>query len=40
MVCGIYLITRKDTSQKYVGKSNDIKRRWQQHIGGYDKRHS
>ena len=40
MVCGIYLITRKDTSQKYVGQSNDIKRRWQQHIRGDDIEHS
>ena len=31
MACGIYLITHKDTAQKYVGQSNDIKRGWQQH---------
>ena len=40
MVCGIYLITRKDTSQKYVGQSNNIKRRLQQHIRGDDIGHS
>lgn len=40
MACGIYLITHKDTAQKYVGQSNDIKRRWQQHSRGYDVEHS
>lgn len=37
MTCGIYLITRKDTSQKYIGKSNNIEKRWVQHINGQDK---
>ena len=40
MVCGIYLITRKDTSQKYVGQSVNIARRWRHHIRGYDLEHS
>lgn len=40
MVCGIYLITHKETSQKYVGQSIDIGRRWRHHIMGYDIEHS
>ena len=40
MACGIYLITHKDTSQKYVGQSVDIARRWRHHIRGYDLEHS
>ena len=40
MVCGIYLITRKDTSQKYVGQAIDIYDRWLHHIKGYDIEHS
>ena len=40
MVCVIYLITHKETSQKYVGQSIDIGRRWRHHIMGYDIEHS
>lgn len=40
MACGIYLITHKDTSQKYVGQAVDIKDRWKHHINGYDIEHS
>lgn len=31
-ICGIYLITNKNTCQMYVGQSVDIRRRWNQHI--------
>ena len=30
--CGIYKITRLKTGEIYIGKSTDIKSRWQQHI--------
>lgn len=40
MISGIYLITRKDTSQKYVGQAKDIKDRWLHHIRGDDIEHS
>lgn len=40
MISGIYLITRKDTSQKYVGQAKDIKNRWLHHIRGDDIEHS
>lgn len=36
MTCGIYLIVREDTSQMYVGQSNNIERRWKEHIRGAD----
>jgi group I intron endonuclease len=29
--CGIYKITRLKTGEIYIGKSTDIKTRWQQH---------
>lgn len=29
--CGIYKITRLSTQEVYIGKSTDIKKRWQQH---------
>lgn len=29
--CGIYKITRLETSEIYIGKSTDIRARWQQH---------
>ena len=30
--CGIYKITRLKTGEIYIGKSTDVKSRWQQHI--------
>lgn len=36
MTCGIYLITREDTSQMYVGQSVNIEKRWKEHIRGAD----
>lgn len=30
--CGIYKITRKDTGQAYIGLSENIERRWDEHI--------
>lgn len=32
MTCGIYKITRKDTGQCYIGLSEDIEKRWYDHI--------
>lgn len=30
--CGIYKITRKDTEQAYIGLSENIEKRWYDHI--------
>lgn len=32
MTCGIYLIQNKKTQQKYIGQSNNIERRWKEHV--------
>lgn len=32
MTCGIYKITQKDTGQSYIGLSDNIERRWYDHI--------
>lgn len=31
MTCGIYMITNKKTGQKYIGRSVNIERRWNEH---------
>ena len=32
LTCGIYMITNKNTGQKYIGQSKDIEDRWYNHI--------
>ena len=38
--CGIYKITRKDTGQAYIGLSENIERRWNEHIHSPKLKHS
>lgn len=38
--CGIYKITRKDTEQAYIGLSENIERRWYEHIHKPQLKHS
>lgn len=40
MTCGIYKITRKDTGQCYIGLSEDIEKRWYDHIHRPNLKHS
>lgn len=40
MTCGIYLIENKKTGQKYIGQSDDIERRWGEHLRCKDRKNS
>lgn len=35
-ISGIYMITNKNTGQKYIGQSKNIYRRWKNHCYGHD----
>lgn len=40
MTCGIYLIENKKTGQQYIGQSDNIERRWKQHLRSQSRRNS
>lgn len=40
MTCGIYLIENKKTGQQYIGQSNNIERRWREHLRCKDRKNS
>ena len=36
IIKGIYAITNKINNKKYIGKSSDIKKRWEYHKQNYE----